>query len=234
MHASPRPGPERLLRIAGAAAITGGPACYLLGGLLAPAIHGTGAETIEANTAANASQNAVHLAAFVAASYLLPMGAVALAWLAYRRTPWLAVLGGLLGVIGWAPFSALAALDDLASVMSRQPGGSAYAGLLDDFTNDPVMGGYLIVYVICHLAAYVLLGIALRRARIIPWWFAWAMIASSPLTIAAFAFHNGARTAVGVAALALLLLGSLPAARAIAFPNGRKGIPRGSGILGQG
>jgi hypothetical protein len=104
------PGPERVLRIVGAAAIVGGPLGYLL--------------------------------------------------------------GGLLGVVGWAPFSALAALDDLASVMSRQPGRSAYAGLLDGFTNDSVMGSYLIVYVVCHLVAYVLLGIALRRARLgtpAPW-----------------------------------------------------------------
>ncbi|GAB2713410.1 hypothetical protein ACX801_18835 [Arthrobacter bambusae] len=45
------------------------------------------------------------------------------------------------------------------------------------------------------------------------------MVASSPLTIAAFAFHDGGRTAVGVVALTLLLLGSLPAARGMAVPR---------------
>lgn len=30
------------------------------------------------------------------------------------------LLGGLLGTIGWAPFSALAALDDLASTLARR------------------------------------------------------------------------------------------------------------------
>jgi hypothetical protein len=44
----------------------------------------------------------------------------------------------------------------------------------------------------------------------------WAMTASSPLTIAAFAFHGSARTAVGAAALTLLLLGGLPASRFMA------------------
>ncbi|NVM98063.1 hypothetical protein [Arthrobacter sp. SDTb3-6] len=216
MAGTPNPGPGRLLRIVGAVAVVGGPLGYLLGGLLAPAIHGTGAATIQANAAAGPAANATHLAAFVAASYLLPIGAVALAWLAYRRRPWLAAIGGLLGIIGWAPFAALAALDDLASVMARQAGQASNAALLDAFTNDAVMGSYLIIYVICHLVAYVLFGIALWRARIIPAWAGWAMVVSSPLTVAAFAFHDTARTAVGVAALALLLIGSLPAARAIA------------------
>jgi hypothetical protein len=101
---------------------------------------------------ANPATNAVHLVAFVVASFLLPIGAVGLAYFAYLRPPWLAVRGGLFGV-------------------------------------------------------------ALRRARILPRWAAWAMITRGPLTVAAFAFHGGGRVAVGVAALTLLLIGSLPAAR---------------------
>ncbi|MGH3322502.1 MAG: hypothetical protein ACRDN9_20465 [Streptosporangiaceae bacterium] len=44
---------------------------------------------------------------------------------------------------------------------------------------------------------------------------AWAMIASSPLTVAAFVLP-GQVGAVGVAALTLLVIGSLPAARTMA------------------
>ncbi|WP_125609809.1 hypothetical protein [Specibacter cremeus] len=212
------PGHERLLRIVGAVAIVGGPLGYLVGGLLAPAIHGTGAATLDANATANPAANAVHVIAFVAASYLLPLGAVALGYLAYRHTPWQATIAGILGVVGWLPFSALAALDDLAIAMAGMPGPTMYAGLLDRFTNDAVMGGYLIVYVACHLVAYVMFGIALRRARLIPAWAAGALIASSPLTIAAFAFHGTGRVAVGGLALALLLIGSIPAAVAIMRP----------------
>jgi len=76
-----------------------------------------------------------------------------------------------------------------------------------------VMGTYLLVYVIGHLVAYVLLGAALLRGRVIPRWAAWSMIASSPLTIAAFALPGSPR-ATGAVAFTLLLLGSLPAARA--------------------
>ncbi|XAS67698.1 hypothetical protein V3C33_20175 [Micrococcaceae bacterium Sec5.7] len=219
MSAPAMPGHERLLRVVLATAIVGGPLGYLVGGLLAPAIHGSARSTIDANAAANPVTNAVHLTAFVVASFLLPVGAAGLAHLAYRRTPWLASIGGLLGVLGWLLFSALAALDDLANTMAHVPDRSSYVALLDRFTNGAVMSAYLLVYVICHLVAYVMFGIALRRARVIPLWSAWAMIASSPFTIAAFALPGEPgpiAVAVGVAALTLLLIGSLPAAQAMA------------------
>jgi hypothetical protein len=208
------PAHQRLRQVVLAVAIAGGPLLFLLGGVLAPSIHDTGQSSIAANAAANPTLNAVHLAAFVLASYLLPIGAIGLARLAYDRTPWLATVGGLLAVVGWLPFSALTALDDLTSAMAGPGGGASYAELLDRFTNDAVMGSYLIVYVVFHLVAYVLLGIALDRGRVIPRWAAWSMVASSPLTIAAFALPGSPR-ATGAAALTLLVLGSLPAARAM-------------------
>ena len=85
------------------------------------------------------------------------------AHLAYPRAPWLATIGALLAVVGWLPFSALAALDDLTSIMAQLPNSGSYAELWDRFSTDAVMGTYLIVYIVGHLVAYVLLGIALRR-----------------------------------------------------------------------
>ena len=205
------PAHRRLLQLVMAVAIVGGPLSYLLGGLLAPAIHDSGRASIAANAAADPKSNAAHLAAFVLASFLLPVGAVGLAQLAYPRAPWLATIGGLLAVVGWLPFSALAALDDLTSTMASLPDGGAYAGLLDRFSTDAVMSTYLLVYILGHLVAYVLLGIALGRAGVVPGWAAWAMVASSPLTVAAFVLPGSPR-AVGGVALALLVLGSVPAA----------------------
>ncbi|MQA88490.1 MAG: hypothetical protein GEV03_28715 [Streptosporangiales bacterium] len=213
------PGYERLLEIVLAAAIVGGPLGYLVGGAFSPAVHVSGEATIAAYAEANPLTNALHIAAFVVASFLLPIGAVGLAFLAYDRTPWLATIGGLLGVAGWLPFSALAALDDLVRAISHQPYGESAADLLDRFTTDVVMSVYLIVYIVCHLVAYVLLGLALRRARVVPWWGAWSLIASSPVTIVAFALPGDVGSvalAIGVAGLALLLIGSLPAGRAMA------------------
>jgi hypothetical protein len=203
---------QRLRQVVLAVAIVGGPLAFVIGGLLAPAIHDTGQSSIAANAAANPTANPAHLAAFVLASYLLPIGAIGLARLAYRRTPWLATIGGLLAVVGWLPFSALAALDDLTSTMANLPNSASYAHLLDRFSTDAVMGTYLLVYVVGHLVTYVLLGVALLRGRLIPRWAAWAMIASSPLTIAAFVLPGSPR-ATGAVALGLLVLGSLPPAR---------------------
>lgn len=212
-------GHERLVRGLVAVAMVVGPLAYLVGGVLEPSAHTSGAVTVAANAAANPVVNSTHLAAFVVASFLLPVGVVGLAHLAWRRTPWSATIGGLLGVLGWLPLAALAALDDLAAVMARRPSDGADAALWDQFAYDPLMNSYLIIYIVGHLIAYVLLGLALHRARVIPAWAAFSMIASSPVLILAFALPDrlGPTTlAVAATSVALLIVGSVPAARAIA------------------
>jgi hypothetical protein len=220
-------GPQRLVRVMAAVAIIGGPLGYLIGGVLEPAGHTDGRATISANALADPTTNATHLVAFVIASLLLPVGTAALAYLAWRRAPWLAVIGGTLGVLGWFPFSALTALDDLAVAMTRAPDNGSFAGLWDVFAFDPVMNSYLIIYIVGHLVAYVLLGIALLRAGVLPRWAATAMIASSPLMIAAWVIPGGlGSVGLGIAAasVGLLIVGSLPAARTVLAsprPGGR-------------
>ncbi|WP_433216467.1 hypothetical protein [Microtetraspora malaysiensis] len=214
------PGYERLWRLVSAVAIVGGPLGYAVGSILNSTVHEDGATGIAANAAANPTTNVVHLVAYVLASFLLPLGAVGLAYLAYARAPWLATIGGLLAVVGWLPFSALTALDDLMRAMAALPDSGSYATLLDQFTNDAVMGGFLLVYIVGHLVAYVLLAIALRRAGVIPRWAAWSMLASSPLTVAVFVVP-GRPIVLGDVALTLLVIGSIPAARAMVTRNRR-------------
>ncbi|MFJ2032900.1 hypothetical protein [Streptosporangium sp. NPDC087985] len=201
-----------------AVAIIGGPLGYAVGSILISTVHEDGATSIAANAATNPITNTVHLVAYILASFLLPLGAVGLAQLAYARVPWLATIGGLLAVVGWLPFSALTALDDLMRAMAQLPGSGSYAVLLDQFANDVVMGGYLLIYIVGHLVAYVLLAIALRRARVIPRWAAWSMMASSPLTVAVFVLP-GRPLVLGDVALTLLVIGSIPAARAMVARN---------------
>src|SRR6266536_3177976 len=55
---------QRRWQVVLAVAIVGGPLAYLLGGLLAPAIHDSGQASIAANAAANPTSNALHLAAW--------------------------------------------------------------------------------------------------------------------------------------------------------------------------
>lgn len=217
-------GPDSLLRVLAAVAMVGGPLGYLIGGVLEPAGHADGRVTIAANAAADPAGNTVHLVAFVIASFLLPVGVAALAWLAWRRSPWLALFGGILGVIGWLPFPALTGLDDLAVAMTRVPDGGSVGRLWDVFAFDAVMNGYLFVYIIGHLLAYVLLGIALLRAAVIPRPAAVALIASSPLMIAAWALPGGFGSAgldVAAVSAGLVTLGSLPAALGVLRHTGR-------------
>src|SRR5438067_878139 len=57
--------PIQVLRVALAVAIVGGPAAFVVGGILSPSIHADGATTIAANASATPALNAAHLAAFV-------------------------------------------------------------------------------------------------------------------------------------------------------------------------
>jgi hypothetical protein len=205
--------PGRALRVALAVAIVGGPAGFLVGGVLSPAVHADGATTIAANSSAVPAANAAHLVAFVVASFLLPPSMVGLARLAHPRAPWLALIGGGLGLLGTLPFAALAAQDDLAAIMAGAPGATGFAPLYDSFYTDPVENAYLLIYIVGHLAAYVVLGVALRRSRAVPGWAGWLLIASTPLTLAVFALP-GRPLVLGEVALALVLLASIPAARA--------------------
>lgn len=210
--------PARLVRTVLAVAVIGGPLAADIGGVLSPAIHENGAVSIARNATANPVGNGTHLVMFALASYLLPLSAVGLAWLGYPRAPWLGTIGGLLAVLGWLPYSALTALDDLADLLAHRPNAGVYAELYDQFSVDPVMNSFLLIYVVGHLVAYVLLGIALLRTGSVPRWSAWALIVSSPLTISTFLLP-GRPLAVGLAALTLIVIASVPAAWALARPD---------------
>ena len=207
--------PETVRRAGFAAAILLAPIVLVPGTIFNPAIGGIGrgAANLAANAAASPVLNQVHVAAYVLESFLLPISVLGLAGLALRRSPWLATIGGALGLFGWLPFGALAAQDDLTFQMASMGGGSAYVALWDRFTTDATMFGFLLVYIVCHLAAYVVLPIALWRGRLIPGWAAWALALTSPVTVAGFATRQIA--AVGLIICALLLAGSIPAAWAV-------------------
>jgi hypothetical protein len=74
---------------------------------------GAGAANLATNAAANPLTNQLHIAAYVLETFLLPLSVLGLAGMALRRSPWLATIGGGLGLLGWLPWSALAAQDDL-------------------------------------------------------------------------------------------------------------------------
>lgn len=202
-------------RVGFAAAIALAPLAFIPGTIFNPAIGGIGkgAANIAVNVAANPFTNQLHVAAYVLLSFLLPVSVVGMAWLAIQRSPWLGTIGGGLGLIGWIPFAALAAQDDLTFRMAEAGGGSGLVLLWDRFTTDWTMMTFLLVYVVCHLVAYVILPIALWRGRFIPGWAAWALALTSPVTVAGFATRQ--IVVVGLIICALLIVGSLPVAYAV-------------------
>lgn len=138
---------------------------------------------------------------------------IGLAYQAREAAPWLATLGGLIGVLGWLPLSALTAQDDLTRTIATMPAGANYVDLWQRFTTDPVINTYLVLYAAGHLVAYVLLGLALRRARVVPAWSAWLMIASSPVTVVGFAVP-ALKTLIYAGVIAVFVA-SIPAAHAL-------------------
>jgi hypothetical protein len=79
---------------------------------------------------------------------LLPVSVIGIAGLAMRRSPWLGTIGGALGIAGWLTFGALADQDELTLRMVETGGGPQFVTLWDDFTTDPTMFGFLLVYVV--------------------------------------------------------------------------------------
>jgi hypothetical protein len=183
-------GVPRILSRLLAIATVGGPAGYLVGSLLEPAVHAPGAQAIALNAAASPLSNGVHLAAYVLASFLLAPSAVGLAVVAFPRAPRLATAAGLVGVLGWLPFPALTALDDLTALLGRTAEGRTLGDLLDAFGRSPVMGLFLLVA-------------------------GWALLLSTPITVVAFAVPGDVgpiTEAVGLLGLLLLTAGCVPPA----------------------
>ena len=177
-----------------------------------PAHVTSGIVAIAVNSAANPASNRLHLALGVFLSFLLPLAFLGMAWLALRRAPWLATIAGLLGLVGWIPWSALIGQEALTYTMAQMGDGASFAALWARYNGSGVMTAYLLIYVIGHLLCAVLLGIALGRTHVVPVWAAWALALTSALQIAAFIVHQ---PAVLIASLFLWLVASFPIAQAL-------------------
>src|SRR4051794_4774756 len=111
-------------------------------------------------------------------------------------------------------------LDALALYIAHMENSGSFANLCSIFNADGVMSLYLITYAACYLISTLLLGVALGRARLIPMWAATALVISSPLTIVGFIIHM--RILLNIV-LALLAIGSIPAALAMLKPASKGG-----------
>jgi hypothetical protein len=143
-------------------------------------------------------------------AYLYPLSYIGLGRLAMNRAPWLATLGIACGFVGSVVWSLFASETFWVAAAAHQGFdtqflmlGKAYVANWEVYV---MHGGW----VIGHLLGYVLLGIALARARAIPLWAAWLLIVS-PLLMGPLAYGTGLGL-LQVFGYVLIFIASVPAA----------------------
>jgi hypothetical protein len=151
----------------------------------------------------------------IAAPYVVPLSYLGLGLLAMRRTPWLATLAIALGWIGSVPWGFVADSMFYFTAASLLHEGAAFArlhgwqGLFSFPQMQLVAGGW----VIGHLAAYVVLGVAFWRGRAIPRWAATLFFLAPPLMgPIAYGLNMGT---IQVFGYLLVVFGSVPGAIAM-------------------
>ena len=117
------------------------------------------------------------------ASYLIPAGLLAMAWLAMRRAPWWASIAMLIVFIGVFPFPAFVAQSALTWDLARMGTNPLFATIVQRFNDDGVMSYYNAAFVLGTILGPALLGIALWRARAVPIWAAVLIIIGRPLVL---------------------------------------------------
>jgi hypothetical protein len=145
--------------------------------------------------------------------YVYPLSYIGLGRLTMKRSPWLSTIGitcGFVGSIVWSLFAGETFwLNDMAHLGfdTQFPMlGKAYVANWEVLV---MHGGWII----SHLLGYVLLGIALARAKVIPLWAACLLIVS-PLIMGPIAYGTGLGL-LQVLGYVLVFIGSVPAALAL-------------------
>jgi hypothetical protein len=97
-------------------------------------------------------------------------------WLAGTRTSALAAIGtGLTFAVALGAVGYLLALDPLLYAAALQPDRAAAIGVVSDYLGNGLVTAVVVAYLAGHVVGFVLLAVALRRARVVPVWAAVAM-----------------------------------------------------------
>lgn len=156
-----------------------------------------------------------HLVAQLIAAYLLPLAFVAMAWLANRRSPWLASIGAFISLLGFLPLALYVGQDSLYYDIARLGSNPQFVDLAQRWNTDGVMNFYGIMFGLGSVFGPTLIGIALWRSRAIPVWAAICLTFSRlPVFLFSFVPYH-VETAIVLAGVVLLFIGSIPAALAV-------------------
>ena len=203
-----------------AVCIVGGTAATLVSVIANPGYyhpHTDVTSFIAAFATANTFLSQTHVISMIFVSYLLPLGLLAMAWLALPRAPWWASSAALLILLGLLPVAAFAGQDSLSYDIARMGSNPLLLTLARQFDRDGVMSYYNVMFDIGSIFGPTLLGIALWRARAIPLWAALLITISRPLVflypLLPVQWQLG--FLVQIPSCLLLFIGSIPAAIAV-------------------
>jgi hypothetical protein len=181
----------------------GDPACPDMGSSLA---------VFAAFRAINPQHMQIFLLLSLVSPYVYTLSYIGLGLLAMKRSPWLATLGiacGFAAGIVWGVIAdSITMLESMAQI-SLNP---LFVTVEHHYYSTWLIFAFGAAWIIGHLLGYVLLGIALLRARVIPLWAAWLFIVS-PLLMGPLAYGTGLGL-LQVLGYVLVFIASIPAAAA--------------------
>lgn len=142
--------------------------------------------------------------------YVYSLSYVGLGILAMKRSPWLAMLGIVCGFAAGVTWAVIADSVDMLNSMAQVSLNPLFVTVEHHYYSTWLIFAFGAAWVIGHLLGYVLLGIALLRARTIPRWSAWLLIVSAPIMgPIAYGTNLGLLQILGYV---LVFIGSVPAA----------------------
>jgi hypothetical protein len=144
--------------------------------------------------------------------YVFPLSYLGLGLLALKRSPWLATIGIACGLMGSLPWPLFLTTESLIYNIVHMGNSAAFIDLLARVSSVWEIAFLQYSWVLGHLLGYVLLGIALIRARTIPLWASCLIIIGVPFQMIAYPANQGIFQILG---FVLIFIASIPAALAI-------------------
>ena len=142
--------------------------------------------------------------------YIYPLSYLGLGLLAMKRSPWLATLGIACGWAGSIVWGLIAGQMVTIEGMAQIGNDPIFMTIEHHYYTNWLTFTFAVGWVFGHMLAYVLLGIALARARAIPRWAAWLLVVSGPL-MGLIAYGTGLGL-LQILGYALVFIASIPAA----------------------
>jgi len=168
-----------------------------------------GSATIAAFETASPLRVQLFLFFNVITPYFFPLSYLGLGLLAMKRSPWLATIGTAFGLIGSLPWPVFVAQEATVKNIAQIGSSAAFVTLFQHVSSEWAILLLFVSWIVGHLLGYILLGIALARARVIPLWASCLIIAGPPFQAVAYPTHLGLLQIFG---FVLVFIGSIPAA----------------------